>query len=224
MGWIITGGILLFLVIVLSLSVAVDVSYEEELIVSAGLCGLRYPIFPALEKEKKDKKPKKHVKAKKSAKSSRVSKKKPLPEKKPEKGDLKGTFDIVMDLIRASVGPILDLICRIRMVRLEAEIRVGGQDASEIALDYGKICGIFYGGYATLQNLIKVRVKRVDISCDFLAPETRQVLSFQLKLRILWILWAILRIGWSFLAHTIRKENQWNPDPLPKSKVPLSQS
>lgn len=205
MGWWIVCGIVLLIVVLLSLSIAVDVRFTDEFTVSAGILGWRYQIFPAQEK------PDKPAPKKAQAKSrSRPGKKKSAPKapQKPEKGDIKGTFQTVIDLLQAAFPPLMQLLGQIRLTRLDAVIQIGGENAADIALEYGKICALFSGGLATLQNMLRVKVKRVDISCDFLLPETRQDISFRLKLRIAAILWAALRIGGRFLVHTMRREQQ----------------
>ena len=210
MGWMIAGGILLALALILSLSVVLRVRVTEEFALSVGILCFHWQIFP--EKPAKKKKPK--AAPKKAAK--KVSRKKkrqkvPAPEKKPEKGDIQGTAGIVIDLLKAALPPLGQMLRHLRLVRLDARIWVGGSDAAETALAFGKIQALFYGGYDSLQNLIRVKAKRVEIGCDFLLPETRQDISFDIKLRIGVILGALLRMTWRFLAHTIRKGQQPEP-------------
>ncbi len=210
MGWIIAGGILLFLILLLCLSVVLRVHVTEEFTLSVGILCFYWQIFP--EKPAKKKKPKAAPKkATKKAPSKKKRKKAPPPEKKPEKGDIKGTADIVLDLLKAALPPLGQMLRHLRLVKLDARIWVGGSDAAETALAFGKIQALFYGGYAALQNLIRVKAKRVEIDCDFLLPETRQDIFFCIKLRIGVILWALLRMAWRFLAHTIRKGQQPEP-------------
>ena len=205
MGFWILGGIVLALAAILSLSVAADVRYAEELSLSVGICGFRCRLLPAPEK------PAPPPRRKKSAASGKKRKKKPAPpEKPPEKGDLKGTFQIIWDLLKAALPPVGELLGKVRLVRLRVLVTVGGSDAAETALEYGRLCALVYGGYAALQSLIRVKAERVELNCDFLAPETVQEISFRLKLRVGSILWAALRIAFRFLTHTSRKERQRN--------------
>ena len=209
MGWIITACILLFFVLLFSLSIAADVRYDGDFSLDVGILGWRYPVWPQKAK------PEKKAPAKKAAsgKPGRKKRKKapPPPEKKPEEGDLKGTVGTVLDLFKALFPPLGKLLKKIRMTRLEAYILVGGEDAAQIATDYGKICAVFYGSYAALQNLMKIKARRVDISCDFLLPKTREDISFTLKLRLGSILWAALCMGGRFLVYTIRRGREELP-------------
>ena len=88
---------------------------------------------------------------------------------------------------------------------------IGGGGLGQIAINYGRICGVFYGSYAALQNLMKIKARRVDISCDFLLPKTREDISFTLKLRLGSILWAALCMGGRFLVYTIRRGREELP-------------
>ena len=216
MGWIIAGGILLLLALILSLSAAADVRYDGEFYLSVGILGWRYPILPAKEEPEQKKPAKKKQSEPKKRKTGPAPP--PKPKEKPEKGDLGGLFRIVSDLLKAVFPPLGKLLCKLRLTRLEADILVGGEDAAQIAINYGRICGVFYGSYAALQNFIRVKkARRADISCDFLLPETREDISFRLKLRLGSILWAALCMGWRFLAYTIRRSNaEQRPPEVPE--------
>lgn len=209
MGWIIAGGILLLLALILSLSAAADVRYDGEFYLSVGILGWRYPILPAKEEPEQKKPAKKKQSAPKKRKTGPAPP--PKPKEKPEKGDLGGLFRIVSDLLKAVFPPLGKLLCKLRLTRLEADILVGGEDAAQIATDYGKICAVFYSSYAALQNLMKIKARRVDISCDFLLPKTREDISFTLKLRLGSILWAALCMGGRFLVYTIRRGREELP-------------
>lgn len=209
MGWIITACILLFFVLLFSLSLAADVRYDGDFSLDVGILGWRYPVWPQEEKTEEKAPAKKAA----SGKPGRKKRKKapPPPEKKPEDGDLKGTVGTVLDLFKALFPPLGKLLKKIRMTRLEAYILVGGEDAAQIAEDYGKICAVFYSSYAALQNIMKIKARRVDISCDFLLPKTREDISFTLKLRLGSILWAALCMGGRFLVYTIRRGREELP-------------
>ena len=84
MGWIIAGGILLLLALILSLSAAADVRYDGEFYLSVGILGWRYPILPAKE-EPEQKKP-----AKKKQSAPKKGKTGPAPPRR--KSRKKGTW------------------------------------------------------------------------------------------------------------------------------------
>ena len=134
------------------------------------------------------------------------------PEKKPEKGNIKETVQIVLDLIRSVAKPLGDLLKKSRVTDLRLTLRVGGEDAAEIALNYGKLCGVVYGSLAALQNFIRVRVKKLDLSCDFCSEKTEQEIDFKLKMRVGSVLRAVIRMGIRFLAHTYKRTKSSAPN------------
>ena len=207
MGWLICGGILLFFVLLFSLSLAIDVCLGGETRVSAGILGWRYPIVPAPPKKEKTEKQKATEARKKAKKETKKAAKKEEESggKSKEKGDIKGTVEMVLDLCKAALPPLGYLLGSFRLVKLEVEITVGGEDAAQIAQDFGKLNAVFYTSYHLLQQMMKVKVRRIDLSCDFLLPETRQWVSFQLKIRLGVILLALLRMAGRYLVNTVKK-------------------
>ena len=211
MGWIIFGCIIGLFAGILSLSAVVTVHYSEEFLIWIGAGPFRYGVLVTEEeqaareaKKKQKEKKKKAVPVKK--KSSNVRKKRPSqPKKKPQKGNVKETVGIVLDLIRAVAGPLPFLLRHFRVTGLKAWIVVGGDDAAEIALNYGKLSGVVHGSLAALRNLIPVRVKRIDLFCDFCSSETRQQIDFKVKIRIGILLWTALRMGGRFLVYTYNR-------------------
>ena len=104
--------------------------------------------------------------------------------------------------------PLPFLLRHFRVTGLELTLIVGGDDAAETALNYGKLCAVVHGSLAALKNLIRVRVKRIDISCDFCGGATRQQMAFKLEIRLGILLWALLRMAAGFLAHTYKRNKQ----------------
>ena len=211
MGWIIFGCIIGLFAGILSLSAVVTVHYSEEFLIWIGAGPFRYGVLVTEEeqaareaKKKQKEKKKKTVPVKK--KNSNVRQKKPSqPKKKPQKGNVKETVGIVLDLIRAIAGPLPFLLRHFRVTGLDVQVVVGGEDAAEVALNYGKLCGIVHGSLAALKNLISVRIKRVDIFCNFCSEETNQQINFKLIIRLGILLWAALRMAGRFLVYTFRR-------------------
>lgn len=213
MGWIIFGCVLAVLAALLALDLTFTVRYAEEFTVSAGVGPVKYGLLvPEEEKQRRAaRKEEKAARKKKSSgkKSAAPAKKKPSqPKKNPEKGNVKETVQTVWDLICSVAKPLPFLLRHFRVTGLELTLIVGGDNAAETALNYGKLCAVVHGSLAALKNLIRVRVKRIDISCDFCGGATRQQMAFKLKIRLGILLWALLRMGAGFLAHTYKRNKQ----------------
>lgn len=218
-GWIIFGSILLLFAVLLSLSVTFRVQYDDDLTITVGAGKLRYTLVPASDKEKKD--VKKGKKAVKKGVKKEQKKANPKAEKKVEKGDIKETVFLVLDILKSVWPPFRDLMKRVRITSLSIDIVAGGEDAAEIAVLYGKLSAYVYGGLATLRNLMRIKVKRVAINCNFLQDHTEQKVFFKVKIRVLFVIWAGLRMAWGLLVNTFRraKKNAEDRD-KPSHRVP----
>lgn len=205
-GWIIFGSILLVLGVLLSLSITFRVQYDDDLTITVGAGNFRYTLFPISDDEKKDvKKDSKKVKKGIQKEQKRAN---PKAEKKIEKGDIRETVFLVLDIIKSVWPPFKDLVKRVRITALSVDITVGGEDAAETAVLYGKICAFVHGGLGALRNLMTVKVKKVNISCNFLQDHTEQTVFFKVKIRILSAIWAGLRMGWGILVNTFRRARE----------------
>ena len=205
-GWIIFGSILLLFCILLSLSITFRVWYDDDLTITVGVGKFRYTLLPVSDEEEKD--VKKGSKAAKKGIQKEQKKANPKAEKKIEKGDIKETVFLVLDIIKSVWLPFKDLMKRVRITALSIDITVGGEDAAETAVLYGKISAFVYGGLAALRNLMTVKVNRVTITCNFLQDHTEQTVFFKVKIRILSAIWAGLRMGWGILVNTFQRARE----------------
>ena len=191
-GWIIFGLILLLLVVLLSLSITFRIQYDDDLTITVGAGKLRYTLVSTSEKGVRKEKKKTNSKAK----------------KKIEKGDIKETVFLVIDVLRSVLPPMHSLWKKVRITALSIDIVVGGKDAAETAVCYGKISALVYGGLATLRSLMRMKVERVAINSDFLKEHIDQKVFFKVKIRILFVIWAGLRMAWRLLVNTFRRSRK----------------
>lgn len=205
-GWIIFGSILLLFCILLSLSITFRVQYDDDLTITVGVGKFRYTLLPVSDEEEED--VKKGSKAVKKGIKKEQKKANPKAEKKIEKGDIKETVFLVLDIIKSVWPPFKDLMKRVRITALSIDVTVGGEDAAETAVLYGKISAFVYGGLAALRNLMTVKVNRVTITCNFLQDHTDQTVFFKVKIRVLSAIWAGLRMGWGLLVNTFRRARE----------------
>lgn len=177
---IVLGIILILLIILFSLSITFRVQFDEDLSLTVGIGKIRYTIIQPPEKEKK------------------------LKEKK-EKGNIKETVLLILDIVKSVLPPLGDLLKRVRITSVCVDITVAGEDSAETAINYGKVNALVYSSLSALGNLVKVKVKRIKIDCDFLKKETEQKIFFKIKLRIFFIITAALRMGYAFLVNTLKR-------------------
>lgn len=225
-GWIIFGSILLLLGILLSLSITFRVQYDDDLTITVGVGKFRYTLVPVSQKEETDvKKDSKKVKKGIQKEQKKVN---PKAKKKVEKGDVKEMVFLALDMLKSVLMPMRKLLSRVRITALSVDITVGGEDAAETAVLYGKISALVYGGLATLRNLMTVKVGRVAINCNFLQDHIDQKVFFKIKVRVLFAVWAVLRMACRLLVHTFRRakknaadkkeESQNGPENVPAKR------
>lgn len=193
-GLIVLALLLLFFIILFSLSITFRVLYTDTFTITVGIGKLRYTLLPATKKVRKEKK------------------------EKEEKGDVKNTVFSALDIIKMVLPPIKDLLKKVRVTALSVTITVGCEDSATTAVNYGKISVLVYGGLATLRNLLKIKVSKVDIGCDFLKDKTEQEIFFKVKIRIFSIILAILRMGYNFLVNILKRTKDKNISGTPEEK------
>lgn len=214
-GWYIAGGILLLLAALLASPLRAEVFFREELRLRLGWMFLSFQVLPPKEeKPEKKKKPRK----KKSS-----GKKPPAPAKKPEEkkpGGLAllkeifhyegvpGLFAFLKDLAGIAAGTAKKLFAHLTVKKFDLLVVVGGEDAAETALQYGKLCGAVYPAVSMLLSACKCRRYGVTIVPDFDARETQAVFSARVKIRVIFLLWYGIGALWAFVRRLVRENTQ----------------
>ena len=221
-GWIIAGGIILFIIILLGIPVAVDFDYGEELRLRVKYLFITLYRIPAKPKKRK-KKPKKKSKADKSEKQSGEAAADapatPAAEKKPDSGTDKqkakkakkpkdpskpDLFEI-LELVKVGVDslskPLRKLCKRIKLCDLDLRMICGGEDAAKAALNFGRMNLLVSNALGWLGTAFTLKRPHVDINVDFQSEETVTECSCRLKLSAL----AALAFVFTFLGRFISR-------------------
>ncbi len=103
--------------------------------------------------------------------------------------------DMAGNALFAAPAPLKKLFSSITLV-LETDFLIGGEDAADTAILYGRIQLALQNALANLGKYIHVKRKNMRIACDFVADESRWNVRAEVKLRIgtavaaaLWLLW-----------------------------------
>ncbi len=239
MGWLwIIAAVLGFFALLFLLPISLRIGFNGEVTLDAGLPGIYFPILPKkprkynpkdyslrkyrklLEKDrqtearKKQKALEKAQKKKDSAQSKQLQQGKKLPPEQPS------DEPSVVRLILPLVGGILDTFAgKIRVKLLHLDIRVGGSDATQIALTYGAISQ----GVAFLLTLIAQKTRyvqprrtQVSVTPDFLLAKTQADVRIIFRLSIA----DLLSTGIIFLVRFLRRKAEYSstvsPNPVKK--------
>ncbi len=141
--------------------------------------------------EKKKKTPEEKQREKEAKRREKLAKKKKLEE----------NIELVKLLVSSAGKPVKRLISHIRVNDLYIDITASGEDAAKAALNYGKINVAVHGLLSFLYQFVRLKVKEVNIDCDFESGKTDFMLYCKVKMRIstalgcgIWFLFRMLKL------------------------------
>ncbi len=229
MGWIILAVVLALLSLFLLSSVRVVFRYENtEVFLQICWLLLRCQILPEKEKRKKAEKKKKQKRVKKNMKNPPPSSAETMeqkaegPQETPsaakrqgggkkegplnqQSRDLQEMFRTVWELLQTAKKPLGLLYRHLWVRRLDLQLVIAREDAAQTAIAYGQMNGWVHGAWAALSHLVRMKKSQVQVLADYLSRGDRLRLSFELRLRTVFLLAAGIQFFWSFLWKQIRK-------------------
>lgn len=200
-GWLIFGGIILFILGVLLIPVHAAAEYKEEFSLWIRfLFFFKIKILPMKEKTEKEEKPK-----------EQKPKEKKAAEEKPKKEKRKMTLEEIVDLIIETVnkyGPGAKMILRnIRFHRLELYWKVGGEDAAACGIKYGRICAWLSGVLGFFRNFMKIEKAKFRIFPDFISEKDEIYGGADIEFNPLIVIIGAIRMAFVFLGDMLKKMN-----------------
>ena len=159
------------------------------------------PPDPEKERKKAEKQEQKQAKrnAEKQAEkeAADAEKKKLLPAERIHRimQKIAEICDIAGNAFFAAPAPLKKLLSSVTLV-LETDFLIGGEDAADTAVLYGRIQLALQNALANLGKYIHVKRKNIRIACDFVSDESRWNIRGSVKVRIgtaaaaaLWLMW-----------------------------------
>ncbi|MEG2813826.1 MAG: DUF2953 domain-containing protein [Oscillospiraceae bacterium] len=186
-------GIILFFAIILNFSLVIYVVIKEEIVLKIGAFGLRWEIDFDAQTNNQQEKEEKNKKSKKS--NAKTKRKKPTEQ---------SFFDVIkfaLDMIKTFFPPVFTMIKKIRLTNLRLNMTVVSESADKTAIKSGTMSALIYTFLGQIDNLIKLKIKRISINPDFNSKEAQYDISFKIKLRFS----TILRAGFSMLFKFLGK-------------------
>lgn len=189
-GWYIAGAVLGLLLLILLLPIGVRLEYGDELFLWLRIAGFSIPILPVQEEEEEVSQ-KTNPKKKKRKKEPEVSHKKE-PENKSQKSagfgakmkeiakyqGISGLLSLLKDLAGIAGGVLKNLWSHVVVKKFDLLLKVGGEDAAETAILYGRLCGVVYPAAGTILQGCKCRKYGITVQPDFDRKETAAQFSF----------------------------------------------
>lgn len=203
---IVIGCIVGFIALLLSFSVTVYVHITEEVNVSVGALGFKKKIDSEefQKKQENKKKPKKKKKNKKTPDQPKEQK----PKEKVTQKTFGETVEFALMIIKSIAKPSKRLLSHIRITCLSLQMTVCDEDADETAIQFGQICTGIYALLGHLDQLLTLKVKKVEIRPDFVSDEAQYDIYFKVKLRLCHILGSAIGMIFNLIVNTIKTKNQ----------------
>ena len=187
-------GILLGLLFLMICPVAVTADFREKLEIKVRYLCFTYQVAPQKKKPKKAKQKQPESKNK----EPQEHKKSKFQEILEQKG-VSGLLELLRQVGEVAVGVARKLFSHLVVTRLHLEIVVADEDAAQAALHYGYVCGVVCTALSVfLQNSVCKRY-HVQITPDFDRKESRAVLEFQARIRLLFLITSSLSAFWHFI-------------------------
>lgn len=179
-------------ILVLCMPLIVYIKFEEdELMVDLRLLFIRFRVYPA------DKEGKKNIFSRLWKKMSGKSAKTTVAESKEEKekeskfkalfGErgASGAISFLWEILRLALGRAVKILRGVVVSRFDLKIEIVGDDASDTALRYGKLCGVVYPALSLIFQNVKRYKHEIDMRPDFDSKYEYDQVSLDAKLRVL---------------------------------------
>ena len=234
-GWIIVGGIVAFLLILLMTSVRVRFEYSDQLRLKISWLFVTFVRVPAKTKKMKRRDKKAARSAEKAADttaeaeqaatenkpdSSKAAQaaadKKPTgksAKKKSEKSGSKLTLKDIFELVKlvwdSLNTPLKRVLKATRITGFRLNVIVGGDDAAKTAIKFGAVSAAAGNALAFLDGCFTLKKPDFNITCDFMSEETIAECEFTAKLTpiaaLAFLFWLLGRFVKNYLT---RKDAQ----------------
>lgn len=120
-----------------------------------------------------------------------------------------GIFKFIFKTLLKLTG---SLIKRIRITRLFAEVKVCGEDAGETAVNYGKVCGVFYPACGLILEKLRYNKKNITavVYPDFNSDKSAVDIQAEFKTPLFWVALHGLKAAAEFFVNQVKTSVEEN--------------
>ena len=197
------GGIVLLLILLLCCPITLRLSFLNGFSVRLKYLFLSFQLLP--QKEKSTGK-KKHADRKKKQEESETT----LEKLRRLTGEdsAAGLFDFLRELAVLAAGSLKKLFRHLVIADFSLDVSVGGEDAAETALTYGKLCAVIYPAVSVLVSQAKTKHYGVSVFPDFSeGAQTKAHMEAKLRIKPVFLLSAgigfLAKLVWAFFKKKI---------------------
>ncbi len=220
---IILAVLVVLTLLILSISVGVKVEYdggwttivrivfiEKEIELSKLLSFILFPEKAAQEavddkKKEEEEKPKDDTETQENPEEKKESKPNFIAKIWDTEG-IVGIMLFVSNLLQTASSAVTTLFKGLHIHSLCVNMIIGGNDAAEIADDYGTICGIYYPIKGFVLNGMRIDKYEDNIEADFIAPLSEYYFYINASLNVRLVLRMLFRAGFVFLKNFIKNK------------------
>jgi hypothetical protein len=178
------GGILGLIVLLLFCSVTVKGSVNESLNIETGYLFYRKTLIPESEKSKQ-----------KKSKENDIKKPNKIREM-IDKNGLVATIRELSGIVKVVLIKLKKTVKHIRVKKFRCVITVASDDPCKTAIEYGEVSGVAFTLLRGLQELMKWNIRKIKmlVQSDFNGNKSKIEIEFKVKLRLYYILSAVLGV------------------------------
>jgi sorbitol-specific phosphotransferase system component IIBC len=205
-------GVLALLLFILVIPIELLAYYNETLTLRLKVLFVKITLLSP-DKKKKEKPKKKEEKPKeKKPQEKKPEKKKKKKEKKPniltkikDKKGVTGLLSLFSSLARIAVGALRGIFSHIVFKKLIVGITLSGEDASEVAVNYGRVCSVLYPAVNVITAATVCKDYHVTVEPIFDPDQpTAAFADVHLYLRLIWVVWEAIKAGVKLLIVRIK--------------------
>lgn len=196
-------GIIAFFAALLMQSLVFTIDYGDDFTVYLRFLFIKIKLIPHNKCENKKSKRKSGVKAE----SDNVKKK---VDRSLDKKGFADTFSEFKPAVRPILSSLGKFSKHIRIKPLKIKAVLAGKDAAELALDYGRLCAVFYPTLAELCEQIKITHKNIYIGVDYAKPKFELNIYLKLRIRLCFALILLIKAVWQLVSAKLKSQNKQN--------------
>ncbi|MFU0833081.1 MAG: DUF2953 domain-containing protein [Oscillospiraceae bacterium] len=186
-GFMVAGSILFLFLFLLCCPVSVEAAFQEQFSAQVGFLFWHYRVWPQPEKEQEQPTEQETQEESKPSEQKMFSKIKKLFRQKGFAG--------FMELLRAFCEVVSSCSQKIfshtQISRLQLHLTVGGEDAAQTAIQYGKACALVSTALTVLLSAKKCKNRDVRVVPDFQNGKSNVRFLFKMKIRLFFLLTAV---------------------------------
>lgn len=141
----------------------------------------KFRLYPQKEKKQKNSK-KKNIKPQQSEQTT---------QKANKTNDIKET----LEFLNSSTEELKRLLKKLVIDNALVKIEVGGEDAAEISIEYGKTNAYIYSIFGIAKTLFSIKKSKIDISFNYEKKQTDFYISCDAKIRLISLILIVISLA-----------------------------